>query len=105
MKFRNHLGYPRYSRYFKLLETNYYRNCPLTVDDTKRALHIYGLDRESLKGNSRRHKPSKIEDVIMIEIPDTIKDLHPKFHLSTDYFFVQGITFLHSIPRGTPTVL
>ena len=39
-------------------------------------------------------------DGVMIEIPDTIKDLHPGIHLSTDYFFVQGIAFLHSISRG-----
>ena len=99
-KFRKHLGYPRYKRYFKLLETNYFRNCPITVDDAKRALHIYGPDKESLKGKSRRRKPDKIMDGIMIDIPDTIKDLHPNAHLSAGYLFVQGIAFLHSISRG-----
>ena len=44
--FRKFLGYPSYRRYFKLLENNYFRNCPLTVDDAKRALNIYGPDEE-----------------------------------------------------------
>ena len=34
-----------------------------------------------------------------MEIPGTIKDLHPKVHLSADYSFVQGITFLQIISR------
>ena len=55
-EFRKHLGCPRYKKYFKLLESNYFRKCPLTVDDAKRALHIYGPDKESLKGKSRRKK-------------------------------------------------
>ena len=58
-KFRKHLGYPRYNRYFKLLEANYFRNYPITVDDVKTALHIYCPDKESLKGKSRRKRPEK----------------------------------------------
>ena len=46
-KFRKYLGYPSYKRYFKLLEDNYFIDYPLTVDDAKRALHIYGPDIES----------------------------------------------------------
>ena len=99
-KFRKYLGYPGYKRYFRLLETNYFIDCPLTVDDAKRALHIYGPDVEALKGKQTRARASKIVDGQRIEIPDTIKDLHPHIHLSADYFFVQGIAFLHSISRG-----
>ena len=99
-KFRKHLGYPGYKRYFRLLETNYFIDCPLTVDDAKRALHIYGPDIESLKGKRTRAKASKIIDGQRVEIPNSIKDLHPHIHLSVDYFFVQGIAFLHSISRG-----
>ena len=41
-----------------------------------------------------------IEDITMIDIPDTIKYLHPHIHLSADYFFIQGIVFLRIISRG-----
>ena len=84
--FRKHLGYPGYRKYFKLLESNYFRNCPVTVDDAKRALHIYGPDVESLKGNSVRRSPLPINELDMVEIPNTLKDLHPTINLSADYF-------------------
>ena len=35
------LGAPEYLTYFRILEKNILRNCPITIDDTKRALHIY----------------------------------------------------------------
>ena len=38
-EFRKKLGYPGYKQYFKLLESNYFINCPLTVGDAKRAFH------------------------------------------------------------------
>ena len=94
------MGYPGYKRYFLLLETNYFRNCPLTVEDAKRALHIHGPDIDSLKGKKVRAKPETINEIIRVDVPDTIKDLHPHINLSVDYFFVQGIAFLHSISEG-----
>ena len=30
------IGYPGYQKFFKLLETYFFRNCPLTSDDAKR---------------------------------------------------------------------
>ena len=57
-KFRKHLGYPGYKQYFRLLESNYFTDCPITVDDAKRALHIYGPDVESLKGKHTMAKAS-----------------------------------------------
>ena len=35
-----------------------------------------------------------------MDIPETIKDLHPTINLLADYFFIQGIAFLHTISRG-----
>ena len=99
-EFRKHLSYPGYKKYFKLLQSNYFRNCPITVDDAKRALHIYGPDVEDLNGKTVRGKPNILEKSVMVTIPDTIIELHPRVDLSADYFFVQGIGFLHSISGG-----
>ena len=55
---------------------------------------------ESLKGKTVRRTPQAIEDIARVNIPDTLKDLHPHVNLSADFFFVQGIAFLHSISRG-----
>jgi hypothetical protein len=87
-EFRRRLDYPGYRKYFKLLESNYFRDCPITVEDGKRALHIYGPDVESLKGKTVRRTPEAIKDATLVDIPNTIKDLHPHVNLSADYFFV-----------------
>ena len=56
-EFRKKLGYPGYERYFHLLEKHYFRNCPLTVEDAKRALHIWpgrrGSKREESESETR----------------------------------------------------
>ena len=88
--FRKDLGYPGYKRVFKLLESNYFIDCKLTVDDAKRALPIYGPDIEILKGKMTKVSPSKIVDVQRYEIPTTMKELHPKIHMSADYFLYRG---------------
>ena len=75
-KFRKDLGYPGYKRYFNLLETNYFIDCPLTVDDAKRALHIYRPVIESLKGKNTQRKTKKKMDAQRYEISTTIKELH-----------------------------
>ena len=36
----------------------------------------------------------------MVDIPNTIKELHLSISLSVECFFVQGIAFLHSISNG-----
>ena len=35
--------------------------------------------------------------MVIVDIPDTTTELHPKISLSAEYLFVQGITILHSI--------
>ena len=70
------------------------------MEDAKRALHIYGPDIEGLKGKNVRQKPDKIKEITRVNIPDTIKDLYPNINLSADFFFVQGIAFLHSVSEG-----
>ena len=72
-EFRKYLGYYGCKRYFNLLETNYFRNYPLTVDNTKCDLHICGPDVASLKGKMVRKQPNKIDNVVMVDIPDTFK--------------------------------
>ena len=83
-----------------MLETNYFRNCALTVDDNKRTLYIYGPDIEGLKEKMTRGRSKKIEKSFMVSIPDTIKELHPRVDFSANYFFVQGIDVLHNISSG-----
>ena len=87
------VGYLGYNKYFKLLEMQYFRNCPITVDDAQRVLHIYGPDIEGIKGKKVRRRPNTINEMVCVSIPDTIKELYLNINLSADFFFVQGTAF------------
>ena len=78
------IRYPGYQKFFKFLETNFFRNCPLTSNDTKRSLHINGPD--TLKGKMTRPSASKIENLQQIRIPRTITDTHPTVEISANFF-------------------
>ena len=92
------IGYPGYQKCFKLFETNFFRNCPLTLDDAKRSLHIN--DPDTLKGKMTRSSASKIKNLQQIRIPVTITDTHPTVDISVYFPFIQCVAFLHTISRG-----
>ena len=91
------LGMPGYKYYFRLLESNHIVNCPVTADDAKRAILIYGEEVATLKGKTTRQKPMKINEHITTPLPLTIQDTHPTVNMSADYLYVQGTPFLHTI--------
>lgn len=95
------LGRPSEQFFQSLLQRNLIRNCPVTVDDAKRAVLIYGPDIATLKGKTVRseaaaHRPS----FQAIPIPAPILDHHMHVTLCIDHFFVQGQPFFHTISRG-----
>jgi hypothetical protein len=98
--FHRKIGLPNYKKFFKLLEQGYYRNCPITADDAKRALHIYGTDILMLQGKTVRRKPSALTAIRHVDIPQTVTDRHPSVILSADYMFVNGIPILHTISQN-----
>ena len=91
---------PRYKKFFKGLEKNLVRNCPLTVDHGKRCLNIYGKEIAKLKGCKTRKKSSSIKDMVMVSLPKTLVETHNTESLSIDYLYVQGIPFHHSISKS-----
>jgi hypothetical protein len=83
------------------LRENFIRNSPITADDAKRATAIYGPDVAALKGKTRRgadapHVPS----FKAIPIPAPILLHHRDVTLCSDFLFVQGIPFFHTISRN-----
>ena len=42
--FHRSIGFPGYKTYYKLLRKGYFKDCPITEDEAKRAMHIYGID-------------------------------------------------------------
>lgn len=95
------LGRPSEQFFESILRRNLIRDCPVTVDDAKRAVLIYGPDIATLKGKTTRssaasHRPS----FQAVPIPAPILDHHIHVTLCIDHFFVQGLPFFHSISRG-----
>ena len=99
-KLYEHLGMPGYKAFFKALTTNYIQNCPVTVDDAKRALHIYVPHAAHLKGKTVRSTPDAIEVRDLEPIPKRVLRAQRFVNLSADYFFVQGLPVLHTISRN-----
>ena len=94
------LGIPGYDNFIKTLTNNDIMNSKVTVDDTKRAVYIYGLEVASLKGKDTRRKPVRINNVKRVELPRSIIDFHLTIFLAVDYIKIQCIPFLHIISNN-----
>ena len=93
-----HLGMPGYRRFFRMLQHNHIANCPVTLEDAKRALTIYGPDIAHLKGKGTRLKAGRIEIRGLTPQPRDIINNQKYVNLSVDYFYIQGLpVFLHTI--------
>jgi ribosomal protein L15 len=95
------LGRPAEAEFYHILSGNLLRNCPVTVDDAKRALTIYGPDIATIKGKTTRTDAAdRVPTFEAVPLPPTIMEHHRNVTLCVDFFFVQGLTFLHTISRG-----
>jgi hypothetical protein len=94
------IGHPSESDFLDIISRNMIRNCPVTVDDTKRALIIYGPDLAVLKGKTTRSAAAPhIPTFEAVPILAHVATHHCNLILCMDFFFVQGMMFLHSISR------
>ena len=86
-----------------MLSNNLLRNCPVTVADAKRAVHIYGTDVAALKDKiKKQHKVNALSIFNPTPIPDHTTKLHKNITLGIYFFYVQGMPFLRTISRNTP---
>jgi hypothetical protein len=91
------LGRPSEVFFQHLLQNNLIRNCPVTVDDAKRALNIYGPDIATLKGKTVKKQNEGTDGVRPIVVPTPIMDKYSHLRLFADIFYVNGNLFLHTI--------
>jgi len=97
MKLYEHCNCPGYDRFISMIRNNYFRNLPITTQDAKRALYIYGKNIAEMKGKGIRKRPMSIQDIQTIDLPSEIKNIYDNIQVSVDYVFIQGIPMLHSI--------
>lgn len=92
-----HTSMPNYTTFIKPIESNFFRNCPITTSNIKRALHIYGKEPAVIKGKTTRPSSKPIQQQLNIPLPQTIQAEHSNISIYIDYVFLQGIPMLHSI--------
>ena len=99
-KLYRHLGRPSQAHFEHILANNLLLNCPVTVDDARRAIAIYGPDPGSLMGKTtKRPAAEHVPTFHPIPAPAFILADHRKVTLCVDIFYVQGHRFLHTVSR------
>ena len=73
------------------------QDCGVSLEDAKRALHLYGPSVVTLKGRSVRRRSHRINKSTPIKLPKKILPTHRDVYLYADYMFVQGVPSLTTI--------
>ena len=63
------IGRPSQQQFEPILAKNLIRNCPVTVDDAKRALLIYGPDEAALKGKTTKAPSRHVPTFNPVQVP------------------------------------
>jgi Reverse transcriptase (RNA-dependent DNA polymerase) len=93
------LGRPSQQVFENILKTGQIRNCPITVDDAKRAFIIYGPCTANLKGAATRSNSEHVPSLVPSPLPSYITEYHNQVTLCIDIFYVQRIIFFTTISR------
>ncbi len=93
------LGRPSQPHFEYRLANHLINNCPVTADNAKQAITIYGPDTATLKGKMTKHKGQHVPTFTPIQVLQFVLDHHKDITICGDFFFVQGIPFLHTILR------
>ena len=93
------LGRPSQQCFEQMLSNKLIHNCPVTTEDARRALTIYGPDVSALKGKTTKHKGTAHPQVKPITLPTHILENHKDVTLFVDILYVQGIPFVHTISK------
>ncbi|GAX15524.1 hypothetical protein FisN_6Hu141 [Fistulifera solaris] len=95
------LNRPGHAAFEDYLRNNRIHNSPVTVDDARRAVTIYGPDVPKLKGTTTAGPPpAHVPDQVRLAVPMSILLHHDHVTLAVDYVFVNKIPFLVTISRN-----
>jgi len=95
------IGRPGEDAFENILRTNKIHNCPITVDDARRAVTIYGPDIPKLKGTTTTGPPVEhVPDHNAMEVPRSILMHQTLVTLAIDFIHVNKIPFLTTISRN-----
>ena len=84
------LGRPSQAQFQHMLSHHMIPDCPVTADDAKRAITIYGPDVATLKGKTTKGKGNHRPTFKPIEIPSYIAKHHRNITICQDIFYVKA---------------
>ena len=90
------LGLPLEWYFDNMVRSNMIVNFPVTFDDVKNTILIFGPDITLLKGKSVRRKPDSVV-TDYVEIPSEIIKSREELEVLTDIMFIKKLPFLVSI--------
>jgi len=96
-------GRPSPRDFTHILLNNFILDCPITIDDWKRALFLYGTDVATLKGRTARKRPQPSPHNASIGIPFPLLHFHSEIRLAIDFVHIQGFPFIYTISREWDT--
>jgi hypothetical protein len=82
------IGRPSEKEFIETLQNNLIRNCPVTPDEDKRAIKIYGPDTATLKGRTVKKQNSAIPGYQAVQIPAPIIEKYNTVRLYIDILWV-----------------
>jgi hypothetical protein len=91
------LGRPSQKQFEEILSKNSITNCPVTIDDARRAILIYGPDLACLKGKTTKGRAAAhVPNFTAVKIPAPILQYHSHVTLCMDFFLYRGNVFFTS---------
>jgi hypothetical protein len=91
------IGHPAEQEYNEILDNNSIQNCPVTSNDARRALHIYGPELATVKSKTVKKQNKGIPNYLPIQIPAPIIAKYKDIRIFMDIFWVNGSSFFHTI--------
>ena len=93
------LADPPDARFKQLVNSDSIKNCKVTAQDISNSRVVFGPDLPGLQGKTTRKNPTRVVSVYM-GIPRAIYERYKDIVLTTDFMFVNGISFLVTLSRG-----
>jgi hypothetical protein len=91
------IGRPSEKEFNDILQNNLICNCPVTSDNAKRALKIYGPDVATLKGKTVKKQNRGIPNYQAVQIPAPVIAQYNNVRLFVDIFWVNKSPYFHTI--------
>jgi hypothetical protein len=96
------LGRPSEAEFYSILTRNLIRNCPVTPDDARRAVHIYGPDVAVLKGKMTRSSAApRAPTFEAVPLPAPITMHHRNVTLCVDFFLSRALVSFTLFPAAS----